>query len=271
MSGFELDFEQLRDDIFSELSETVDAFDYCGLHAAIQTGFDPRQLAWPKPQTALTMPNYGTLSFEFHLPLGRPAIFSILFSLDRLSYSIQIDSPTALKSNMRSELTALSVELGLRCDIREVGKTVRIEISSVSDTAWSDSVISVLKDLHNEGGFKESVRLRTERLMIGLAAILAAGGIIRRAQGAYLILLVKNAHDISELNRLIDKAFERAVTDNRDGLNYIYALVTKEPDPNSIAVSECIEELKGDLAQAGFSFSMRNTQRYIHTRVTSEE
>ena len=104
MSEIALSFDQLREDIFLSILESIKKTSYSDLHTAILSGKDPRQMLTPRPEDAMMMGKYGTLNLLFNIPEEPPISLSIVLTMGRLAYTIQADDFVVEKADLTNTL-----------------------------------------------------------------------------------------------------------------------------------------------------------------------
>lgn len=260
MSEIALSFDQLREDIFLSILESIKKTSYSDLHTAILSGKDPRQMLTPRPEDAMMMGKYGTLNLLFNIPEEPPISLSIVLTMGRLAYTIQADDFVVEKADLTNTLIELGAELGLRCDYRKVGGTVRFEYANESATMSTAETISILSSTQVEHAFKESVLLQVDRLIIGVANIVGAAGMLKSIPpGFFAICLVRSAHDEFEAEELLSQHFDIIAKDARDPLNVVYGLISIDPDAKPLATCRDVEFV---LRDAQFNCAFRPTWKF---------
>ncbi len=260
MSEMLLSFEQLREDIFSDILESLKRTSYSDLHTAILSGKDPRQMLIPRPEDSMMMGKYGTLNLLFNIPDELPISLNIVLTMGRLAYTIQTDNFIARKANFTETLVDLGAELGLRCDYRALGGSVRFEYSSDGSSMSTSETISILSSTQLENAFKESVLLQVDRLVIGVANLIANAGILKSVPpGFFAICLIKSAHDEDKAEDLLREDFKIIAKDVRDPLNVVYGLISNSHDAKPLATCGSVEF---KLRQHGFNCAFRPTWKY---------
>lgn len=266
MSEIALSFDQLREDIFLSILESIKRTSYSDLHTAILSGKDPRQMLTPRPEDAMVMGKYGTLNLLFNIPEEPPISLSIVLTMGRLAYTIQADGYVVEKADLRKTLIELGAELGLKCDYRQVGGTLRFEYANTSATMSTAETISILSSKQVEDAFKESVLLQVDRLMIGVANIIGAAGMLKSVPpGFFAICVIRSAHDEFEAEGLLQREFSVIAKDDRDPLNVVYGLISLDPDAKPLATCGHVEY---ELREAGFNCAFRPTWKYDSDETT---
>lgn len=260
MSEIALSFEQLREDIFLSILESIRRTSYSDLHTAILSGKDPRQMIIPRPEDAMIMGKYGTLNLLFNIPDERPISLSIVLTMGRMAYTIQADGYIAEKAILNKTLIELGDELGLKCDFRRVGGSVRFEYASELATMSTSDTIGILSSPQVEQAFKESVLLQVDRLVVGVANIIGDAGMLKDIPpGFFAICLIRSAHDERLAEALLSKQFNIIAKDDRDPLNVIYGLISIEPDAKPVATCS---EVEMNLREHDFSCAFRPTWKF---------
>lgn len=260
MSEMTLSFEQLREDIFTDILASLKRTSYSDLHTAILSGKDPRQMLIPRPEDSMMMGKYGTLNLLFNIPDEMPISLNIVLTMGRLAYTIQTDSYISTKANLYDTLIDLGAELGLRCDYRALGGSVRFEYSSDGASMSTAETISILSSPQLESAFKESVLLQVDRLVIGVANLIANAGMLKsNPPGFFAICLIKSAHDEAVAEALLEDDFTIISKDSRDPLNVVYGLISKDQDAKPLATCGIVEF---KLRQHGFTCAFRPTWKY---------
>lgn len=262
MSEIALSFDQLREDIFLSILESLKKTSFSDLHTAILIGKDPRQMLTPRPEDAMMMGKYGTLNLLFNIPEEPPISLSIVLTMGRLAYTIQADGFVVEKAELTKTLLELGAELGLRCDYRKVGGNVRFEYANETAKMSTSETISILSSTQVEQAFKESVLLQVDRLVIGVANLIGAAGMLKSIPpGFFAICLVRSAHDEFEAEQLLGEHFDIIAKDARDPLNVVYGLISIDPEAKPLATCADVEYR---LREAGFSCAFRPTLKFSH-------
>lgn len=260
MSEIALSFDQLREDIFISILESIKKTSYSDLHTAILSGKDPRQMLTPRPEDAMMMGKYGTLNLLFNIPDEPPISLSIVLTMGRFAYTVQADDYVVDKADLTRTLIELGAELGLRCDYRKVGGTVRFEYANESTTMSTAETISILSSTQVEHAFKESVLLQVDRLIIGVANIIGAAGMLKSVPpGFFAICLVRSADDEFHVEDLLRGHFDIIAKDSRDPLNVVYGLISIDPDAKPLATCRDVE---GILREAQYNCAFRPTWKF---------
>jgi hypothetical protein len=260
MSEIALSFEQLREDIFVSILDSIRRTSFSDLHTAILSGKDPRQMLIPRPEDAMIMGKYGTLNLQFNIPGERPISLSIVLSMGRLAYTIQTDAYVAEKANLNTTLIELGDELGLKCDCRRVGGSVRFEYASELATLSTADTIGILSSPQVEQAFKESVLLQVDQLVIGVANLIGDAGMLKDIPpGFFAICLIRSAHDERMAEDLLKQQFHIIAKDDRDPLNVIYGLISIDEDAKPVATCSDMER---KLRQHEFNCAFRPTWKF---------
>ena len=120
--------------------------------------------------------------------------------------------------------------------------------------------ISILSSTQVEQAFKESVLLQVDRLIIGVANIVGAAGMLKSIPpGFFAICLVSSAHDEFEVERLLSEHFDIIAKDARDPLNVVYGLISIDPDAKPLATCRDVEYV---LRDAQFKCAFRPTWKF---------
>lgn len=261
MSEIQLSFEQLREDIFTDILKSLERTSYSDLHTAILSGKDPRQMLTPRPEDAMLMGRYGTLNLQFNVPDDHPVSLSVVLTMGRLAYTIQSDIYVAERANLlRESLMHLGAELGMNCVHRSVGGIVRFEYSTSGVGMSTSETIAILESPQMESAFKESVLLQVDRLVVGVADLIASAGILKSIPpGFFAICQINRAHDEKQAEAILSNNFRIIAKDDRDPLNVIYGLISIDQDAKPLSTCAYVEEV---LREHGFKCAFRPTYKY---------
>jgi len=255
MSEIALSFDQLRQDIFEGVLRSLGGESYSQVHTALMYGQDPRTMVLPYIGNCLQLNNYGTLILPFKITNHPDLQLSVVLTLGRLNYTIHAHRDIADICNMRDSIPALSAELGLKCQQRDVKDGVRFELCNDPTLVWAPTAINILRSPQLEHAFKEFVRLQADRLIAGISEILASHGICKPADaGFYCVALFRNMGFEQEAHDLINEDFEILNIDKRDPLNILYALRSREDTPAPIMMCD---GLASRLSERGYTCSIQ--------------
>jgi hypothetical protein len=261
MSGFTLSFEQLREAIFSGILDSLTKKSYSDLHTAVISGKDPRQIILPRPEDAMLMCNYGTLNLNFNIPDEYPVSLTIVMTMGRIGYTIQAESHLCERGNLRQGLFDLGVELGLTCDWRSVRGVERFEYSDAHNLFSTEDIMNILAAPQLEFGFKEFMKLQVDRLVIGVATLLADAGLHKEVPPGFFALCVMDSVINEQMaEAILQEKFFIFSKDDRDSQHTVYGLVSLS---NSAKPLKTCEAVASRLRVCGFDCSFRPTYKYL--------
>lgn len=261
MSAIALSFEQLREAIFRGILESLNRKSYSDLHTAVLSGKDPRQIVLPRPEDAMYMGNYGTLSLNFIIPDEYPLSLNIGLTMGRISYSVQAESYLCERQGVRQGLVDLGAELGLRCDWRKLRKVERFEFSDDRNVITTEDTLNILKTHQLETAFKEFFILQVDRLVIGIASLLADAGVHKEIPaGIFAICVVTSGHTEEEVAAELREDFTIIARDTRDSAHIVYGLVSAKEDAKPILTCGTAESR---LRKSGIECTFRPTFKFM--------
>lgn len=244
MSNMELSFEQMREEIFSTILSSLKENSYSDIHTAVLSGYDPRQLILPRPNDSMLLSNYGTLSLVFNIPEHYPITLNIMLTMGRLSYSVQAREDICDKADLSANMDSLSNELGLRCDIRKVGKMTRFEFCNEPSLVWANTTLNILQSGQLEDAFKEFVVIQVERLIVAISNIIAAHGMTRKISGGfYALCYVRGMYDVSRIEGIISRYFKILSRDERESSLTLYGIESAETLFNAEHICDTVTEI----------------------------
>ena len=260
MSGINLSFEQLREAIFSGILDSLTRKSFSDLHNSVISGKDPRQIVLPRPEDAMNMGNYGTLNLNFKIPDEYPISLTIVLTMGRISYTVQAQSNLCHRGGLRQAMFDLGVELGLTCDWRVARGVERFEYSNAYNILSTEDIMNILGAPQLEFGFKEFVKLQVDRLVIGIANILADAGLHREVPPGFFALCVMNSVTNEALaERILKETFHIFAKDTRDSNHTVYGLVSRDDDAKPLMTCA---NVTARLRVAGFECAFRPTFKY---------
>lgn len=260
MSAIALSFEQLREAIFRGILESLHRKSYSDLHTAVVSGKDPRQIVLPRPEDAMYMGNYGTLSLNFNIPDEYPLSLNIGFTMGRISYSVQVESYLCERTGVRHGLVDLGAELGLRCDWRQMRKVERFEFSDDRNVVSTEDTLNILQTHQLETAFKEFIILQIDRLVIGIASLLADAGVHKEIPpGIFAICVVNSGNSEEQVEAQLRENFTIFARDTRDSSHVVYGLVSVKDDAKPILTCGTAESR---LRKAGIECTFRPTFKF---------
>lgn len=228
MSLSNLSFDQMREEIFTTILMGLTEDSHSDIQTAVLSGYDPRQLILPRPDDAMLMSQFGTLSIDFKIPHRYPITLNIMLTMGRLSYSLQARRDVSKIARFEENLKFLSAELGLKCDIRYVRDMVRFEFCNEPSLVWASTTLNILKSGQLENAFKEFVILQVERLKIGISNIIASYGMVKeRPEGFYALCYVRDLFNTEDLEAYLEKNFRILAKDSRDPSAVLYGIESK--------------------------------------------
>lgn len=254
MSEIALSFEQLRQEIFEGILRSLGGDAYSEMHMAIMYKVDPRSMIKPNIDDCLQLNSYGTLVLPFKIPNQADLQLSVVLTLGRLNYTLHAHSELADICDMRNSIPALSSELGLKLNQREVNEGVRFEMCNDPTLVWAPTAINILRSQQLEHAFKEFVMLQADRLIGGLSELLASKGIARsREHGDYCVVVFRNMGYENHAHEIISQDFEILGIDKRDPLNILYSLKSKQPSGAPMLLCDFLAQ---KLKEAGYGCSV---------------
>lgn len=261
MSSIALSFEQLRDAIFRGILESLQRNSYSDLHTAVVSGKDPRQIVLPRPEDAMCMGNYGTLSLNFNIPDEYPLSLNIGFTMGRISYTVQVESYLCERAGVRQGLVDLGAELGLRCDWRQMRKVERFEFSDDRNVVSTEDTLNILQAHQLETAFKEFIILQVDRLVIGIASLLSDAGVHKEIpSGIFALCVVNSGQTEEDFCKEISDYFTIFACDSRDPSHVVYGLVSVNEDAKPIQTCSTVESR---LRKAGIECTFRPTFKFM--------
>jgi hypothetical protein len=260
MSDIELSFEQLREDIFDDVLSSIRTASFSDLHTVIICGQDPRQLVLPRPDDALLLSQYGTLGLQFNVPGQDSISLNIVLTMGRLGYAVKVHEKMVEHSNLGHKLKGLAGELGLHCDVHHVGQMVRHEYCNEPSLVWASTTLDILRSDQLEDAFKEFVLLQVDRLIIGIANLLAAAGFVEEAPaGEFAICQIRHAHNQLEAEQILNKHFEIVTKDERNPTNVLYGLVSE----NESGIERLCRQVQAELKNEGYVSAFRHSCKHL--------
>lgn len=242
MSEMQLSFEQLRNDIFQGILNSLAENSHSYLHAAASYGQDPRYLILPNIGSSMLLNAFGSLILPFEIPNKPKLTLAVSMTLGRLSYTIQASDDVASLCDLAGSIEQLSLESGLKFQARTVTDGVRLELNNDPGILSAPVAINILRQAQLEIAFKEFVRLQVDRLIIGVAEILAQHGIRRHdASGVYCLAIFKHLGYDTEARMILQEEFDILGVDTRDPLNIVYSLKTKEEALAPLLLCETVQ------------------------------
>lgn len=242
MSEMQLSFEQLRNDIFQGILNSLAENSHSYLHAAASYGQDPRSLILPDIDLCMLLNAFGSLILPFEIPNKPKLTLAVTMTLGRLSYTIQASNEIARLCDLAGSIEQLALEAGLKFQARSVTDGVRLELTNDPGILSAPVTINILRQGQLEIAFKEFVRLQADRLIIGIAEILAQHGVRQQnAGGVYCLAIFKHLGYDTEARMILQEDFDIVAVDNRDPLNIVYSLKTKEETPAPLLLCETVQ------------------------------
>ncbi|WP_338924170.1 hypothetical protein V0M98_38795 (plasmid) [Pseudomonas silesiensis] len=261
MSEITLSFEQLREAIFGGILDSLVKKSYSDLHTAVISGKDPRQIILPRPEDAMHMGNYGTLNLNFNIPDEYPVSLTIVLTMGRIAYTVQAESHLCQRGNLRQGMFDLGVELGLNCDWRVVRGVERFEYSDSQNLLSTEDIMNILGAPQLEFGFKEFMTLQVDRLVIGVANLLADAGLHREVPAGFFALCVMDSFNNEHLaEAILKEKFHIFAKDARDSKHTVYGLVSVSDDAKPLKTCASVA---ARLRVAGFECAFRPTFKYL--------
>lgn len=262
MSITDFSFEQLREEIFNNVLESLKPQSYSDIHSALHSGFDPRQLVMPRPVDAYLAHQYGLLSLQFRIPHEFPLSLTIMLTMGRLGYSIQVHDQISKRASLKTKFQELALELGLRCDTRDVARMTRFEYCNEPSLVWSNTTIDILTSRQLEYAFKEFVGLQVDRMIIGIANILAAAGMLYKVpDNQFALCMIRRSVNESAMETALEEHFRIVARDVRDPKNKIYGLTTLAAP--SVHPVQFYREVEASLKAKGHEVSIRHIIQHM--------
>lgn len=243
MSELQLSFAQFRANVFNDILSSLTPNSRSFVHAAISYGQDPRLLILPNIECSALIGALGTLVLPYEIPNRANLTLSISMTLGRLNYAINAHDEIVELCNLKEEIEALALEAGLEYRSRKVTDGVRFELSNDPSVLNAPAAINILRQPQLEVAFQEFVRLQADRLILGLAEVLAKHGFRRPdIEGAYCLAIFKSMGHEANAKDILKEDFEIINSDARDPLNIVYVLKSNEPTTSPLLLCRAMQE-----------------------------
>jgi hypothetical protein len=243
MSEMQLSFEQLRNDIFERILCSLGENSHSFIHAAAAYGQDPASLILPNIESCMLLGSFGCLVLPYEIPNHPKLTLTVTMTLGRLNYTVMAHDGISRLCDLERAVESLAFEAGLKFNARHVSEGVRMELSNDTAMVSAPAAINILRQSQLEAAFKEFVQLQADRLIIGIAEILAQHGVRRQdVGGVYCLAVFKHLGYDTDAKIMLGEHFEILRIDDRDAMNIVYTLRSKEPTLTPLLLCRSVQD-----------------------------
>jgi hypothetical protein len=149
----------------------------------------------------------------------------------------------------------------LTCDWRSVRGVERFEYSDAHNLLSTEDTMNILAAPQLEFGFKEFMKLQVDRLVIGVATLLADAGLHKDVPpGFFALCVMDSVINEAMAESILREKFFIFSKDDRDSKHTVYGLVSLSNDAKPLKTCESVASR---LRVCGFDCAFRPTFKYL--------